>query len=416
MAMLKKNLTLVIFIVVCVVGLGMSFWGISAGAAVEEKVRAVDQLASTVRTSASGAKNPEAIEKTLQFSKARNEEIEQTLNDALGPQVNNTLTGGPRSLLIPGILPEPKSDAARIDFRGKYNEAFSDMLERLHARGRATVDEIAKEVALDVAQSDDLGVEVEHPWRPVSASESGALLPRASSDDPTRVDVLRDNAESRVAERIAKSIYMYVDDGAIGPHDVARSKGLLSTESIWQAHMTLWIAQDFAAAFAGLNDSRAAGLESSGRGNDAWVANMPVKNWVLLSIDGRLGGGVGLNDLDSVKDPAVYGTSFTDEKNDAEHFVVPIRLELVVEEASAMDVIGSICGAGYYAPRRIRYESVPQNPLQERYIYGDAPVVKMIVDLEGYYFRPVYEEWIPKDLKKALATPGAFEERRPGRG
>lgn len=81
-----------------------------------------------------------------------------------------------------------------------------------------------------------------------------------------------------------------------------------------------------------------------------------------------------------------------------------------------MHVIDAVCSAGYYTPMRIEYEGVPQNPLQAPFIYGDAPVVKMVIDMEAYFFRSVFEDWIPKDLKKILATPGAVEDVRPGRG
>lgn len=415
MAMLKKNLMSILFGVACIAALGMAFWGMTAGSEVEAQVKAVDQLGSTLRAAASGAKKPEAIKKTKELSEARNQNVERTLDDALGPQVNNKFEGEKRQLLIPDILPEPKSDAARINFRPKFKKAFDQMIERLHARGRPTPSEITKEnERISTGVEDDGGRS--YPWRPDSGPSGPVLSGPSVEGDLTRVDVLRENGASRIAERIAKSIYMYVDDHAIGPHEVADTSGLLKTESIWQAHMTLWIAQDFAATLGKLNDDRVKQLESADRAQDAWVANMPVKRWELLSIAGQLGYGGGLNELDSTAQRSAYGTSFTEQKNNNEQFVVPIRLELIVEEASVMRVIDAVCAAGYYTPMRIEYREVPQNPMQENYIYGDDPIVKMVIDVEAYFFRSVYEEWLSKDLKKILATPGAIEDTRKGRG
>ena len=111
-----------------------------------------------------------------------------------------------------------------------------------------------------------------------------------------------------------------------------------------------------------------------------------------------------------------FAASFTARRNDSKMFMIPIQMELVVEEASLMRVIDSLCGIGFYTPTRVQYKAVDANPFQTDYIYGNDPVVEIMIDMEGYYFREVFDEWIPKRLKKVLATPGAKEKKLSGRG
>ena len=100
-------------------------------------------------------------------------------------------------------------------------------------------------------------------------------------------------------------------------------------------------------------------------------------------------------------------------------FVVRLQLQLVVEEAALVNVLEKLCSIGFYTPIRVNLSAAEIETTfssgQNLYIYGDDPVVEVNVDLEGYYFRQVFEEWIPKELKQILRTPGAKEEQE-GRG
>ena len=109
--------------------------------------------------------------------------------------------------------------------------------------------------------------------------------------------------------------------------------------------------------------------------------------------------------------------SFTGVKNDDKRFVVPLQIELVAEESAIMNVLGHLTSVGFYTPISVSYKAVEPDPLFEAgFVYGDEPVVRLTIDLEGYYFRSVFDPWIPKELKDVLKTPNAEESRSTGSG
>jgi hypothetical protein len=194
---------------------------------------------------------------------------------------------------------------------------------------------------------------------------------------------------------------MYVDPGAINKSAAARMEGAPSDVEIWHAQMSLWIQQDMVLAIARSNEARAAELRKAGREDDLWVAHMPVKRLQTLAIDSKLGKGGGLNRWNF---PEYTATGI---KNDSKKFVVPIGLDLIIEEASITKVLDEICRVGFYTPLDVAYDAVEPEPLQDSFVYGDDPIVELRVTIEGYYFREVYDQWIPKSLSTILATPGA---------
>ncbi len=200
------------------------------------------------------------------------------------------------------------------------------------------------------------------------------------------------------------SVHMYIDAEAFGIHPLVNDTGAPNAVDIWQAQMSLWIQQDMAAALARCNEERAAELRKQSAEDRAWVAYLPVKRLIACSIDDALGdgGGSGLY--------SDFAESFTGMQNNDKRFVVPIQLKLIVEEAYVMKLLDHICRVGFYTPISVAYSAVKPDPVFETYIYGDEPVVELTLDLEGYYFRKVFDQWIPKELEMVLRTPGADRE------
>ncbi|HPF37173.1 MAG TPA: hypothetical protein P5081_22380 [Phycisphaerae bacterium] len=406
MAALKKHMMTILFGVAVAGSLGLAGWAYTSGDDVMKKLRDIESLGNSVRGARANAANLTTIEDRRKQSEERNKAIDETVDSALAPQKFNTFENRPRQLLIPDILPEIKRDSDKIDFKDKFRAAFAELNKRLNARDKPSSVEYQRAIESSGEQI-SIADAVDVPWRPDTSPEEGSG-PAVATGPVTKAEALRTNVESAVSEEIARGIFVYVDSGALGPHEAAEEKTPLNADRIWQAHMTLWIAQDFAAAIAKLNDERAAELQAAGRGYDAWVANMPVKRIRQLAIDDKLGRGGSIN----VGMKANFALSFTSDKNDTQHFMVPMRLHLVVEEASVMKVLEAICRAGYYTPIRVDYRAVEPNTMQEDYIYGDDPVIEMVIDMEGYFFRVAYEQWIPEELKKILSTPDAVEERK----
>lgn len=192
------------------------------------------------------------------------------------------------------------------------------------------------------------------------------------------------------------------------PHPMIKTDQVPDETQIWHAQMSLWIQQDIATALALVNEKRVSELEAAGRQEDLWVAHMPIKRLKVLRIQSWLGRGGGSNG-------GRFAQSFTEQKNDKARFLVHLQMELIIEEAALMDVMESLCAVGFYVPTQVMYQQVEIDPLQQEYIYGESPVLFITIDLEGYYLRKVFEDWIPKPLKKILATPEARDESKGGR-
>jgi hypothetical protein len=228
------------------------------------------------------------------------------------------------------------------------------------------------------------------------------------------LDLLRKSPNAVAAEEVARSMYMYVDKKnerkqAFGPHLMMHSKGAPTAVDIWHAQMSLWIQQDIATALARCNDQRVEELRRQGVEEPYWVIQMPVKRLVEMSIEDVLGDeGGGSNRF-------YFARSFTRVKNDDKMFVVPLIVTVVIEEAALADVVEKLCGVGFYTVTAMTYEAVEPDPLlmdyNQLYIYGETPVIKARIHLEGYYFREVFEPWIPESLKEDLKSPGGSKSR-----
>jgi hypothetical protein len=396
------------FIAVCLGSLGMGGWAYMASAEVTERVKKLDDLRRQVDSARGTRANSRIIDERKKQVEEYNAEFERAMNAALAVQKTSAFhaevdadgkaVAPPRALLIDKVLPKP-TKAQAINFKEAYATAFGQLKQRLNGRDKPTTKEVTEmRSALGGAKTTttvDLG-----PWGPPDEAPAS----RGKKERPFQ-EILKENARTMAADKVARGIRMYVADNALMRQSKVLSMDVPTEVEIWQAQMSLWIQQDIVAILTRFNDDRAEQLQKSGKADQLWVAYMPVKNFIALRIDSKLGKGGGSNP------PKVWPASFTGVKNDDKLFVVPLQLELVVEEASLIELLDRICAAGFYTPININYDAIKPNPLYEDYVYGEQPVIKITLTLEAYYFRSVFEDWIPASLKKALKTPGAEEPK-----
>lgn len=415
MAFLKAHWQLIVMGAVCVASIGAGVLAVMGTSDVEAKMKEIDGLVQKVSSYKGSAANRKTIEAKKEEVERRKIEFDASMAAALARQMNNAFYGEvdqdgnlvapPRKPLMEGVLPEPSSAADAMTFRLAYQEEFKKLNIRLRARGGPTGDEI---------QSEQLLID----QMKIGQRSEGDASPGAGSDSSVRPsameEFLRSRASARAAEKVALGVHMYVDYGAFGRHTLAGRSDTPTTVEIWQAQMSLWIQQDIAVALARCNEERAAELKKQGHDDQLWVAYMPVKRLQFVGIAEQLGKMGGSTNM-----PADMTQSFTGIVNDDKRFVVPIQLRLIVEEAAIMNVLGHLCSIGFYTPIALHQMPVRPDPLyEEGFVYGEAPVVDLTIDLEGYYFRAVFEQWIPKSLKQILQSPNCKddEDSRSGRG
>ena len=429
MAFLKAQWQLIVMGVVALLAIGGGVLAIMAGADVEAKMRQVSELVAKVGSYKTGVPNPKDIEAKKKEIEQKKVDFEESLNAALAMQKNNpfyeevdkdgNVTSKLRKPIMEDILPEPKSSGVAISFRPKYKEEFKKLVEKLRARGGPTSDEIANEISR--VQSMKAGEESGEDTT-TSSGRGGTPQPGAPKSDAPKAkkefnlpEFLRTYPNAMAADLVAQKIYMYVDDRAFGMHEMVNRSETPTALDIWQAQMALWIQQDIASALYRCNEERAAELRKQGFNDRLWVAYMPIKRLELLAIKDELGGSGGGSNDNSIQWPP----SFTGVTNDEKKFVAMIELRMVVEESAVMNILGHLTSVGFYTPISVSYQAVPVDPLFDQgFVYGDEPVVDLTVFLEGYYFRAILEQWIPKILKPALKTPGAKieDDRKGGRG
>lgn len=415
MDLLKKYWRIIVFGVVCLLSIGAGAWAFIAGSDIEEKVAAVDRVRSAVENARRNPVNRAVIESKLKQIEAENARFETAMNTALALQKYNAFESQPgpdgalnlveRKTLIPDVLPAPASAADAIAFRVAYERAFERLAARLKGRDKPSAAEVREYweqwIRIHEGGADPLA----DPWREAFLSAAGGAKSMGSADDRNLEDVLRVYPRALLAEEIARSIYMYIDDGAIGKDGIVRGRDAPTAVDIWHAQMSLWIQQDLVLALARCNERRAEELRRAGATDKQWVAFMPVKRLIQLSIGDNLGQGGGSNAQSG------FNPSFTKFSNDAKRFVVPVRLKLVIEEASLIKVVDEVCRAGFYTPVSVTYRTVDVNPLQEEYVYGDAPLIEASLEFEGYFFRKVFDQWIPKELAPVMSKPGAKDSK-----
>ncbi len=412
MAFLKSHWIVIVLVLVALASIGGMVFAHMAGGAIVQRMQSVDGLVTKVKGLQRSAVNREVIEARKAEIKERNLVLDGTMKAALAMQRLN-----PYELLDSGagldaeaplrkpiqdhVLPEPKNSAMALKFKQTYTEAHAKLAGKLHAGTGPTSEKISEESEkinrLKMNKGDD-DEGSDEPWTIDQPRRQDPDGPRQKRD---RGQILRDCGDAVAAEKAAHGVYMYLDENAIGRHLLVEAREAPTAEAIWQAQMGLWIQQDLITAIANTNNDRARQLQKESR--SSWVGNMPVKRLKNLAIDGALGNGGELGGPVG----GSFAASFTGLKNTDKMFIVPVQLDVVVEEESAMAFMDKLCGIGFYTPTRVNYLHVQSDPFQKKYIYGNSPVVRMIIDLEGYYFRKVFEDWIPKDLKPVLKQPGA---------
>lgn len=409
MDFIKANKTWIGLGLIGAVAIGLGVWGFLGGSEVEAKMATVSQLTNTVRGLQSGAQNQASVAAKAQEVERRKKEAERAKDVALSVQKNNafyeTVESGerkaaPRKPLVDNVLPAPAGNTDAITFREVYTSEFDKLTLRLRPGEKPAQEQIQSEqIQIDMSKKPQALTAQATPWdifRIFSTSSA-----RVETGKQTKLELLRDWAASRVAYRNAESCRVYVEPNAFGRHRLVFANTPPTAVEIWQAQMSLWIQQDMVTAIARTNEKRVAELIAVNRAADDWVAYMPIKHIEKVAIGNHLGGPGGGSNLDQIK----WATSMTGKTANNDMFVVPIQLHMIVEEAALPSILEEFCGVGFYTPIGVQLWSVKPNPLQVNCVYGDAPVVKLQLDLEGYYFHVVFGEWIPKELQESLKKP-----------
>lgn len=255
------------------------------------------------------------------------------------------------------------------------------------------------------------------------------VLPQAAVESavkiPTR-DELMPEAKLIAIYETARRIYTYIDDNAleVSPMDSPTFVQAPDEVDMWSAQMFYWIEKDVIDALRRVNDQAAANLPEDQR----WVAYLPVKHLVGLSISDYVGSAA------SAADPASrgmgsslavlhrgmgssrqsnsallnsYGTAasaFTDRSRNDQYDVVHVAISMVVDARDLPEVLIELCKQNFITPLDVQYHSVDVAGAREAgYLYGSGPVIAVDVVCEMLFFRSLYDGMKPDKVKKILS-------------
>jgi hypothetical protein len=223
--------------------------------------------------------------------------------------------------------------------------------------------------------------------------------------------VQSDEAHQRAAVRKARNIRIYASpETSLHVSPIAYSEEAPTARDMWYAQVSLWVQQDLVTAIARVNEEAAQQLGEK----EAHVANLPVKHIVSIQILGYVTPGGFLVPFPSAATPQAAQaspsegpqagptvTSFTGRKSDEQFDVIRVALTVIVDRRDLLKLIDSITRSNFYQVVGAQYEATDSvDPAG--YFYGPGPVIRAVLEFEGYLARKLYKAMMPDDVLKDL--------------
>jgi hypothetical protein len=304
--------------------------------------------------------------------------------------------------LIPDVFPDARNPKIRTDFQRAYREEVSGWLSLLKAGGVPSADAIVQE--RDRMEAEISGGELRGIPRK-SGSEEDKDKPLAAEND----------ARVRAAIRNAKELYCYADSDAFSVSYVSNRAGgpmykeePASLEDLWHAQLEVWVQRNVIGAIRAINDDAAEQIQARDGDNHPWVGNLPIKELVSLqtstyyvtegeSSTGRTSGSAG-----RLYPPGNAAGVFTGNKSNPLFDPMQFTIQLIVDSRDIPQIISGLCAGNFHTPLRVSYQAVPANLSMQGKIYGDEPVVKLVVDFETVFFSELYLPLMPDKILEGL--------------
>ncbi len=215
-------------------------------------------------------------------------------------------------------------------------------------------------------------------------------------------EVSQDKVSHRASVKKARGIRVYASaETSLHVSPLAYTKDAPTPRSMWYAQVSLWIQEDMVRAVARLNDEAAGRLEDDEEAN---VANMPVKRVETIQVLGYVrsdGLPVPFPNAGAKTDTMSLGPSFTGSRSTDQFDVVRVALSVVVDQRELLKLIDSVTRSNFYQLVGAEYTLVQvseQGYDAEGYIYGPAPVIRAVLDFEGYMARKLFKEKMPAEV------------------
>lgn len=337
--------------------------------------------------------------------------------------------------LVPNVLPR-SSDVPKLQFRGAYVAAFKFAPDRQTPQLpdynipvsilRGTQPPTPEQV---LAAQEKLWVD-KYNIRIIEVNGAPANAPQVTSE------YIEEGAKlpQVLREKAATESKVYIMPGALQVNPNIQGVGMPPREEeIWVAQLSLWIQTDVARAIANANAKSERGILDApvkqllslvvGAGNAGGTGG-PVMARPAMGPGGypgapRMPGGDDGSGAGATKvsDPAEtltfdYVTSPTGRVNSGLYDVYDFQLTVDVDASQLPAFIGELTRNQYCTVRWLNFTPVNLTELKSAgFLYGDKPVVRVVLVCETLFLRKWTEPLMPDSIKAALgiAPPVAAE-------
>ena len=399
---LKRNLFIIISGLAAVAGIALAAVGHKSMDDVQKRMNEADSLLSELNSASQNSVSLKAIRDVQGRVDAIQADYARVVKWA--HERNLPYGGGP---LVEGIFPKP-GGAINREFRNRYNAELARLLSSLKAGAPPTPREVGEERDK---------IDNERPRRDRSEPK------KRSSDEPEEEPLNKSgliteeeakwSAPTRAALKKARTIHCYAGDSFLHVNDRAREAHIgTAPEVFWDAQRTLWIQQDVVAALVRVNQAAAAVLGQDGI--DPWVGVLPVKDLVSIRVsnyvfeDSEGSSPAGASGDAPAVPPGSVVESFTEFYSNDLYDVLQFSVKLVVDARAIPTIVREICQDRFYTPLRVVYRVETPNLGMSDKIYGEDPVVRLVVDFDACYFGDVYRRWMPDVILEEIG------QKRPG--
>ena len=294
-----------------------------------------------------------------------------------------------RDPLMTNVFPNGGSPVDRLRYMEVYHEALLEMCEALNAGGPPTPAEVA-EMRLELEERGFAKTQTGGGPHPKQV-KIGQLFSRGGDD----------LAEKYANILKARSIGCYATPKTFSREPLAEEGRPPSVENLWFVQVEFWIQQDVVKALAAFN-GELDGSDADARG----VERNPVKHiHRVIAVGYQTREGVALiswPNSPTREDSIPVKPVFTKQACDAVADVVVFEVYLTIDQRELLRIIDAISDANLMQCTLIQTAVSPKRNQGENYIYGDAPVIDVMLEFEAYFLCDLYRPMMPANVRARL--------------
>ncbi|MEE9295358.1 MAG: hypothetical protein V3W34_10415 [Phycisphaerae bacterium] len=291
-----------------------------------------------------------------------------------------------------------------LSFREIYLAEFDKMLKRLKAGMPPTPSDVSK--MQEIMREEQRAATAFGVDQPTEPSQRGGPQDTAPPEEDYKSGLIttaaaRESATARAAIVRAWEIRCYADYSQA--FDIKAVATYPRPEDMWAGQLSLWVQQDVVESLARINDTAAQALNV-----DPWVGVLPVKELISIRVSDYLLPSAdtrprsrSVTGFDAADPPSTSESVFTKNTTTALYELVRFSLKMVVDPRDLPLIINEICKNKFHTVLNLAYAHDPEDLLSldmSGKIYGEDPVVTVLIDFETIFFGDIYRRIMPDEV------------------